>query len=323
MLWIAETLAKAGGAIGAVGHRIVHGGLRFAGPALIDAEVIAALTALIPLARLHQPINLAAVEAVARRWPGLPQVACFDTAFHRSQSRLARLFPIPRAYADEGVLRYGFHGLSYEHIASQLPELLPDRARGRVIVAHLGNGASLCAMADLQSRATTMGLTALDGLMMGSRSGSVDPGLILYLIRERGMSAEAVEEMLTKRSGLLGVSGISADVRMLEASDDPAAKDALDLFAWRCAREVGSLIPVLGGLDAFVFTGGIGEHSAPMRKRIADLLAWTGLRIDDALNEAASGRIGASGASVETLIVPANEELTIARATRDLAFAPG
>ncbi|MGO8832720.1 MAG: acetate/propionate family kinase [Roseiarcus sp.] len=304
------------------GHRVVHGGPHFDKPVVLDEKVIEALDRLTPLARAHQPHNLAAIRTVAKRWPQLPQVACFDTSFHRTQPRLAELFAIPRRFADEGLLRYGFHGLSYDYMASVLPQVAGAKADGRVIVAHLGSGASLCAMRGRKSLATTMGLTAIDGLMMGSRCGAIDPGLVLYLIRERGLSAEAVEDLISRRSGLLGVSGVSDDMRVLEVSKEPAAQEALDLFAYRCVRETGSLIAALGGLDALVFTAGIGEHSAPMRRKIAEGLAWMGLRVDRARNEANARRISADDSAVDVFVVPTDEELVIARAVRAL-LGPG
>lgn len=245
----------------AAGHRIVHGGLRYAAPVRMDEEVVGELEKLVPLAPAHQPQALACVRAVEEAWPSLPQVACFDTAFHRSQDRLAQLYPLPRAFIDEGMIRFGFHGLSYAYVARTYPH-------GRVLAAHLGHGASLCAIRDGRSVATTMGFTTLDGIMMGTRSGAVDPGVVLHLIRERGLSPDAVAELLNERSGLLGVSGISNDVRVLEASTDPAAREALDLFVYRIVREAGSLIAALGGLDALVFTGGIGEHAARIRSAV-------------------------------------------------------
>src|SRR5919206_2776873 len=256
----------------------------------------------------------AATRAASAMWPDLPQVACFDTAFHRTEPRLAQLFAIPRAFTQEGLVRYGFHGLSYEYIVGVLPEAAGERANGRVIVAHLGHGASLCAMRNRESVATTMGFTALDGLMMGTRCGAIDPGLVLHLIRERNMPAEAVADILNKRSGLLGVSGISDDVRVLEASDDPRAAEALDLFAYRVIRETGSLMAALGGLDVFVFTAGIGERSVRLRRRISEGLGWAGLRLDPDRNDASDPRISSLESAVAALVIPTNEELPIAKA---------
>ncbi|MHB8885032.1 MAG: acetate/propionate family kinase [Methylovirgula sp.] len=302
----------------AAGHRIVHGGRRFRGPVRIDADVLAELRSLIPLAPDHQPHNLAMVAAVAAQWPDLPQVACFDTAFHRTQPRLAEIFPLPRALTDAGVLRYGFHGLSYQYIASVLPDYLGTAANGRVIIAHLGNGASLCALKNRESVATTMGFTTLDGLMMGTRSGSIDPGVVLHLILQEKMTADEVSKLLNKQSGLLGVSGISSDVRSLQASPDPHAAEALELFAYRVIRETGSLMAALGGLDAFVFTAGIGENAANMRKMICDGLEWTGLSLDSRRNTASEKRISTEASKINVLVIPTNEEMAIATNTRQL-----
>ncbi|AWB25875.1 acetate/propionate family kinase [Methylobacterium currus] len=313
--WLLGALRRVPGlVVRAAGHRVVHGGRDFSAPLRVDDEVLARLEQLVPLAPAHQPLNLAGIRAVAEAWPGLPQIACFDTAFHRTQPRLAQLFPIPRALGDEGLLRYGFHGLSYEHVASVLPEVAGPRADGRVIVAHLGHGASLCALRNRRSVASTMGLTALDGLMMGTRSGSVDPGLVLHLIRERGLSPDAVADLLNARSGLLGVSGISDDVRVLQDSDDPRAAEALDLFVYRAVREAGSLVAALGGLDALVFTAGIGEHAPRIRAAIAAGLAVFGVALDPARNDRGDTCISRVGSRVAVYVVPANEELPIARA---------
>lgn len=300
------------------GHRVVHGGAQHGAPARIDARTLDALEALSPLAPAHQPHNLAGVRAVAAAAPHVPQVACFDTAFHRTQPRVAQTFPIPRALTEAGMIRYGFHGLSYEHIADVLPAIAGPRAEGRIIVAHLGNGASLCAMRERRSVASTMGFTALDGLMMGARSGAIDPGLVLHLIRGLGMSADDVSNLLNTESGLLGVSGISNDLRELEASADPRAEEAMALFAYRVVRESGSLIAALGGLDAFVFTAGIGEHSAAMRARICAGLAFAGVTLDPARNGRGEMLISAESSAVPAYVVPADEETPIARATRRL-----
>lgn len=300
------------------GHRVVHGGLDFVAPVRVTQEVMERLERLAPLAPDHQPHNIAAIRAFTAHWPHLQQVAAFDTAFHRTQPRLAQLFALPRSYADEGILRYGFHGLSYEYIAGVLPDVLGPRADGRVILAHLGHGASLCAMRERRSIATTMGFTPTDGLMMGRRSGSLDPGVIIHLIRDRGMSVADVADLLNNRSGLLGVSGISDDVRVLEQSDDPRAKEALALFAYRAVGEAGAIIAALGGLDALVFTAGIGENSARVRAAICEGLGWIGVSIDPDSNAASSRRINAAGSAVDVLVIPTNEELPIATATRDL-----
>jgi acetate kinase len=302
-------------ALAGAGHRVVHGGARFAAPVRVDGDVLEALGKLVALAPGHEPHNIAAIRAVAKAWPDLPQIACFDTAFHRTQPPLAQRFALPRALAEEGVLRYGFHGLSYEYIAGVLPEHAGPRAGGRVIVAHLGNGASMCAMRNRRSVATTMSYTALDGLVMATRCGALDPGVVLHLIREKGMSADAVADLLYNGSGLLGVSGISGDVRALEARDAPEAEEALDLFAYRAAREMGSLIAALGGLELLVFTDGIGEHSAAMRRRICERAAWTGIALDAAAHDAHRTRISTARSPVEILVIPTDEELVIARAT--------
>lgn len=302
----------------AAGHRIVHGGREYGDPVILNDNIVSHLEALVPLAPAHQPHNLAGIAAVSAAWPDLPQIACFDTAFHRTQPRLARLFPLPRQLSDEGMERYGFHGLSYQHIAETLPHVAGPRADGRVIVAHLGNGASLCAMRERLSIATTMGMTALDGLMMGTRSGAIDPGLILHLIEQRGMSAAQVSDLLGKQSGLLGVSGISSDMRTLESSSDPHAAEALELFAYRAIRECGSLIAALAGLDLLVFTGGIGEHSAAMRQRISSGLAWAGVILDETANASHAATISMLDSPVGVHIIPANEELPIARAVQAL-----
>lgn len=300
----------------AVGHRVVHGGQEFSQPARVDDELLKKLEKLVPLAPLHQPHNLAPIRAVAERAPHLPQVACFDTAFHRQQPELAQLFALPPSITERGVRRYGFHGLSYEYIASVLPPLAPEAATGRVVVAHLGNGASLCAMAAGRSMASTMGFTAVDGLPMGTRCGNLDPGVILYLMDELKMNARAIETLIYKESGLLGVSGISSDMRELLASDEPRAALAVDLFVYRIGRELGSLAAALGGLDALVFTGGIGEHAAAIRERVCRDAAWLGLAFDEATNEAGGPRISTASSPVSAWVIPTNEELMIARHTR-------
>ena len=302
--------------LAAVGHRVVHGGMAYSRPVRIDAAVLAALDAFVPLAPLHQPHNLAPIRAIAAEAPGLPQVACFDTAFHRAQPPLAQAFALPPAITDRGVRRYGFHGLSYEYIASALPAIDAAAARGRVIVAHLGNGASMCAMHGCRSVASTMGFTAVDGLMMGTRSGALDPGVVLYLMDELGMDARAIEKLLYRESGLLGVSGVSSDMRTLLASDDPRAAFAIELFCYRAQRELGSLAAALGGLDALVFTGGIGERAAPIRERIVRGAEWLGLELDPAANAAHRTCITTPDSDVPAYVIPTNEELMIARDTR-------
>lgn len=309
--------------LAAAGHRVVHGGREFAEPVVVTQEIVSRLEAFIPLAPSHQPHNLASIRAVSARWPGLPQVACFDTEFHRTQPRIAQLFALPRALSDDGILRYGFHGLSYEYIADALPGIAGARAEKRVIVAHLGHGASMCAMRERRSIATTMGFTATDGLPMGERCGALDPGVVLHLIEQKGLSPDEVADLLNKKSGLLGVSGISDDVRELLASDRVEAREALDLFVYRAARELGSLMATLGGLDVLVFTAGIGEHAALLRQRICAASAWTGIEIDAAANARHATRISTERSPVAVFIIPTNEELVIARATRRLTIAEG
>jgi acetate kinase len=304
--------------IGAVGHRVVHGGMRFERPALIDASVIAEIERLVPLAPQHQPQSLAAIEAIATAWPHVPQIACFDTAFHRHAPRLAQLFALPRELGDAGILRYGFHGLSYEYLASKLRDLIGTRADGRVILAHLGHGASLCALHHGCSVATSMGFSALDGLMMGTRCGAIDPGVLLHLQQAEGYSVDKLADLLYRRSGLLGVSGLSDDLRVLEASRDPHAREAMELFAYRVVREIGSVAAALGGLDALVFSAGIGERSAAMRQRICSGLGWLGVALDGTANAAHATQISNESAAVQVFVIPTNEELTIARATQTL-----
>jgi len=298
--------------LAAIGHRVVHGGMRFAEPLLVDEEAIAALQALVTLAPLHQPHNLAPIRAYRAARPGVPQVACFDTAFHRAQPAIAQSFALPGRFAQDGVRRYGFHGLSYEYIARRLPELDASLADARVVVAHLGNGASLCAMRGGRSVASTMGFTALDGLVMGTRCGSLDPGVVLHLMDRYAMGPREIEALLYRQSGLLGVSGISSDMRVLRASPDPRAREAIDLFVYRAVREIGSLAAALGGLDALVFTAGIGENDAATRREIAAACAWLGVRIDEAANAAGGPRLSPPGAAVSTWAVETDEERMIA-----------
>ncbi|MFA7268281.1 MAG: acetate/propionate family kinase [Sterolibacterium sp.] len=307
----------------AAGHRVVHGGQQYALPIRLDAAIRADLARLIPLAPLHQPHNLDAIRAVAELLPDLPQVACFDTAFHRSQPAVAQLFALPRAITAQGVRRYGFHGLSYEYIAEVLPEHLDagcanGRANGRVVVAHLGNGASMCAMRNRKSIATTMGFTAVEGLMMGTRTGSLDPGVMLYLMDYQGMDAKALTRLLYKESGLLGVSGISPDMRVLLASECVEAHEAVELFCYRIIRELGSLAAALGGLDALVFTGGIGEHAAPVRQTVCAATRWLGIELDPRANANNDTCISLATGKVSVLVLPANEEWMIARHTAAL-----
>jgi acetate kinase len=302
----------------AAGHRVVHGGMRFTQPTLVTPEVIDELAALVPLAPLHQPHNLAPIRALAQLRPDLPQVACFDTAFHHTAPEQAQAFALPHDITARGVRRYGFHGLSYEYIASRLPEVAPAAARGRTVVAHLGNGASMCALREGRSIASTMGFTAVDGLVMGTRCGSVDAGVILYLMDELKMDTRAVEDLIYKRSGLLGVSGISSDMRTLLASEDPRARFAVELFIYRIGRELGSLAAALEGVDALVFTGGIGERAVPIRERACRQAGWLGLELDPAANRADGPRISADGSRVAAWVIPTDEELMIARHTFDL-----
>jgi acetate kinase len=311
--WLLEYIAE--GELLAVGHRVVHGGQHYSAPVLIDANVLNDLESLIPLAPLHQPHNLAAIRAFQEIMPTLPQVACFDTAFHRTQPDVAQRFALPRRYFDEGVRHYGFHGLSYEYIASILPTLDPSLASARIIVAHLGNGASLCAMYNGHSIATTMGFTPLDGLVMGTRCGSIDPGVLLYLMNQHNMDAQALEQLLYHQSGLLGISGISYDMRVLLASDDPNAQDAIELFVYRIELEIGSLVAALGGLDALVFTGGIGEHSAVIRAKVCHHAAWLGLEFDESANETDVRRISMLNSKVSAWVVATDENLMIAHHT--------
>ncbi len=305
----------------AAAHRVVHGGVRFTVPTLVTPEVLTQLQELVPLAPLHQPHNLAAIQALTALMPGLPQVACFDTAFHARQPWVAQAFALPRQISLSGVKRYGFHGLSYDFIARSLPEHLGDAAEGRVVVAHLGNGASMCAMKQRQSVASSMGFTALDGLMMGTRCGQLDPGVVLHLMQQRGMSAHQVEAMLYKESGLLGVSGMSSDMRVLEASDHPDAHAAIDLYVYCILRELGALAAALGGLDALVFTAGIGEHSALIRERVCQGASWLGLNLDAQANQRHQTCISQSGSRVSAWVIPTNEEWMIARHSQSLLGA--
>ena len=310
-----------GNRIVATGHRVVHGGMKFATPVLISGETVAELEALVPLAPLHQPHNLAAIKAVAQMAPELPQVACFDTAFHRAQPPLAQAFALPRRYSEEGVRRYGFHGLSYEYVASVLPTMDRRAAEGRSVIAHLGNGASMCAVRSGRSVATTMSFTALDGLAMGTRCGAMDPGVLLYLIERHGMDGAAMEQLLYQESGLLGVSGISSDMRALLASSDPRATEAVDLFVYRIGRELGSLAAALGGLDALVFTGGIGENAVSIRARVCRDASWLGVELDEEANAKGGPCISRAGSRATAWVIPTNEELMIALHTRRLLEA--
>jgi acetate kinase len=311
--WIEERLE--GATLIAAGHRVVHGGVRHATPVLLTSAVLDELDGLVPLAPLHQPHNLAAIRALAEAHPELPQVACFDTAFHRNQPWQAQTFAIPRELTEEGVRRYGFHGLSYEYISRRLPEIAPELSDSRVVVAHLGSGASMCAIHGGRSVDSTMGFTALDGLPMGTRCGTIDPGVLIYLMR-KGMDAGAIEKMLYNKSGLLGVSGISNDMRALLESSDPHAQEAVELFCFRIAKETGALAASMGGVDAVVFTAGIGERSAPVRARVGDKLAWMGVEIDAAANEANAAKISTSRSRLPVYVIPTDEERMIALHTR-------
>lgn len=298
-----------------VGHRVVHGGAKYAKPIIVTKEVLDDLRGLIPLAPLHQPYNLAAIEALYERRADVPQVACFDTSFHRGHSAVAELVPLPANLRKEGLQRYGFHGLSYEYIASILPQVAPEIANGRVIVAHLGSGASLCALKDGKSIDTTMSFTAVDGICMGTRPGAIDPGVVLYLFQQLKMSVKEVEDILYKKSGLLGISGISNDMRDLLGKNEPEARLAVDYFIYRVAKEIGALTSVLGGIDGLVFTAGIGENSAEIRQRIGESCSWLGVELDAKTNASKDSRISTSTSKVSTWVIPTNEELMIARHT--------
>lgn len=302
----------------AVGHRVVHGGQYFTEPTQVTPSVLQQLDTLVPLAPLHQPHNIAAIRAVAKWQPDVAQIACFDTSFHRSQDRLAQMFALPRDLTDQGILRYGFHGLSYDYIASTLPMHLGEQASGRVIVAHLGNGSSMCAMKDRKSVATSMGFTALDGLMMGRRCGTLDPGVVLYLMQEKGMTAPQIETLLYKQSGLFGVSGISNDMQVLQDSDDPHAQEAIDLFCYRAASSLAGLVPSIQGLDVLVFTAGIGENSALVRRKICQRLTWLDLALDDIANDRGATEISTTGSRVKIFVIPTNEEAVVANACRTI-----
>lgn len=309
--WLNKNLD--GAQVVAAGHRVVHGGVRFVAPVLVNDEIMAQLDLLVPLAPLHQPHNLSAIRALKKYFPELPQVACFDTSFHASNPEVLKHFFIPRELEDEGVRRYGFHGLSYQFIAQTLTTLAPDVASKKVIVAHLGSGSSMCAMDKGQSVSSSMGLTALDGLPMGTRPGSLDSGVVLYLLREKKMSPQAVEDLLYKKSGLLGLSQISNDMRVLETSQDPKARETIDAFVWKICQMTGNLAATIQGMDAFVFTAGIGENSPLIRKMVIDRLGWLGAEIDENLNQGKGVRlISTSGSRVKVFVIATNEELMIA-----------
>ena len=305
--------------IAAVGHRVVHGGMHFDAPVRVDDAVLAELDTLVPLAPLHQPHNLAPIRTIVSHAPHLPQVACFDTAFHRTQAHVVQAFGLPRRYFDQGVRRYGFHGLSYEYIASRLPEVAPGIATSRVVVAHLGNGASACAIQKGRSVASTMGFTAVDGLMMGTRCGAIDPGVLIYLMDTEGMDARGLEDLIYRKSGLLGVSGgVSSDMRTLRASDVAGAKEAIDLFVHRIVRETGSLAAAMGGIDGIVFTAGIGENDAATRLEVMRGCAWLGVVPDEARNAIGKDRISADASRIDVWVIPTDEERMIARHTRSV-----
>ena len=306
----------------AVGHRIVHGGTRYADPVVVDPAVLADLEALVPLAPLHQPQQIAAIRAIGRLAPGAPQIACFDTAFHRAEPPLAQMYALPRNLSAKGYRGYGFHGLSYESIVAALRAIAPACTGQRIVVAHLGNGASMCAIAAGIGIATTMGFTALEGLPMGSRCGALDPGLVLHLLRHEVRDADALETLFYEGSGLLGVSGISSDMRVLLASDSPAAREAIDLFVYRIGRALGSLAAALGGLDALVFTGGIGENAAPIRARVLRDASWLGLTVDEGANVRGGPKISRNSDPVSAWVVASDENQVIARHTRQLLAQP-
>jgi acetate kinase len=314
--WARERLGNR--RLDALGHRVVHGGLHHSRPARVTPELLAELETLVPLAPLHEPHNLAPIKMAMTLNPGLPQVACFDTAFHRTAPEVEQAFALPYSFYEEGIRRYGFHGLSYEYIASVLPERAPEIANGRVVVAHLGNGCSACAMRNRVSIATTMGFTALDGLPMGTRCGELDAGVVLHLIQQKGMSAEALVDLLYRRSGVLGLSGISSDFRELLASDNPRARFAIEVFCYRVAGHIGSLAAALGGLDGIVFTAGVGENAAPVRSLICRACAWLGLELDEAANREHRQRISRANSRVAAYVIKTDENLMIARHARAL-----
>jgi len=301
----------------AAGHRIVHGGQVYSAPIRIDADTLETLRRFTPLAPLHQPHNLRGIKVLEELIPGLPQVGCFDTAFHRTQPEIAQQFAIPRDLTENGVRRYGFHGLSYDYISRKLESVLGERAKGAVIICHLGSGSSACALREGKSVASTMGFTALDGLMMGTRTGNIDPGVLLYLMQVKGMDAKAIETLLYKQSGLLGVSGLSQDMRTLLDSDQPQAQEAVALYSYRLVREIGSLMAAAGGFDALVFTGGIGENAAQIRAQVVAGLKWAGVHLNEDNNANNATRIEAQWARIPVAVIPTNEEAMIARYTRE------
>ena len=314
--WINNTLVD--DHIVAAGHRVVHGGRFLGRPMQVNAELLDQLEQLVPLAPLHQPHNLAPMQSLARNHPELDQVACFDTAFHSTQPWRAKAYALPRELSDEGLCKYGFHGLSYEYVTQQLLATHPELAKGHIVICHLGNGSSLCAVKDGRSMDTTMGFTALDGVPMGTRSGSIDPGVLLYLMHEKKMDVDAIEDLLYRRSGLLGVSGLSNDMKVLQESTELHAKQAVELFCFRVAKEVGAMAASMGGLDALVFTAGIGENSPEIRELVAQQLEWLGVKLDAAANSERQVDISAADARVPTFVVPTNEEMMIAKHTMNV-----
>lgn len=311
--WLGPLLSERG--LLGIGHRVVHGGPDFNTPALVTDDVLQTLERYVPLAPLHQPANIAGIRAVSRFLPGVPQVACFDTAFHRNHPTVAGQFGLPQALYAEGVRRYGFHGLSYEYIAHAIGEHAPEIASGRLVVAHLGNGASMCAIHGGRSLDSTMSFTALDGLPMGTRSGQVDPGVLLYLMQQKGMGASEIEDLLYRKSGLLGMSGISSDMRVLTASDDPNAAAAIAYFVYHIVREAGALAAAMGGIDALIFTAGIGENAPQIRAAVCTQLAWLGIALDATANDHGGPQITMAQSPVSAWVIPTNEELMIAQHT--------
>jgi len=317
--WINNTLVD--DHIVAAGHRVVHGGRFLGRPMQVNAELLDQLEQLVPLAPLHQPHNLAPIQILARNHPELDQVACFDTAFHSTQPWRAKAYALPRELSDEGLCKYGFHGLSYEYVTERLLATHPELAKGHIVICHLGNGSSLCAVKDGRSMDTTMGFTALDGVPMGTRCGSIDPGVLLYLMHEKKMDLAAIEDLLYRRSGLLGVSGLSNDMKVLQESTELYAKQAVELFCFRVAKEVGAMAASMGGLDALVFTAGIGENSPEIRELVAQQLEWLGVKLDAAANSERQVNISAVDARVPTFVVPTNEEMMIAKHTMNVLAA--
>ncbi len=300
----------------AAGHRVVHGGTNFSAPTVVDGAVIAELERLIPLAPLHNPHNITPIKALKEEYPDLPQVACFDTAFHRTMPKVAQTYAIPRDLTEEGIVRYGFHGSSFEYVAQALKKLAPEIADGRVAIAHLGSGASMCGIAGGKSQITTMGLTPLDGLVMGTRPGRIDPGVLLHLMQQKGLSVSELDTLLNKKSGILGVSGLSNDFRDIEFSTDPKAMEAMDLVIYRIIQETGSIAAAIGGLDGIVFTAGVGEHSPIIRARVCQSMAWLGIELDEEANEKNALVITKPSSKIKVMVVPTDEELMIAKHTR-------